>query len=87
LDALRQTLASDSKLRARLEVEKQDLAERFERQREMMKDQARELIDLQSQAADAEDKLTTTEQKLIQVKLNWAHSELQREQLYNQCQE
>ena len=53
----------------------------------MMKESAKELIDIQSQLADLDEKLMTTEQQLIQVKASWANSEHEREQLYNKGQE
>ena len=52
-----------------------------------MKESAKELIDIQSQYADLEERLTSTEQKLIQAKACWANSEHEREQLYNEGQE
>lgn len=59
--------------------EKQELQERYERQRELMRDSAKELIETQSQVADLEERLMMTEQQLITVKANWAHAEHERE--------
>lgn len=53
----------------------------------MMKENAKELIDIQSQVANFEEKLMTTEQQLIQAKASWAESEHEKAQLYNDCQE
>ncbi len=53
----------------------------------MMKESAKELIDIQSQYADLEERLTSMEQQLIQAKASWANSEHEREQLYNEGQE
>ena len=41
--------------------QKRDIEERYERQREMMKNSARELIETQSQVADIEEKPMITE--------------------------
>ncbi len=50
------------KLRVEFEDEKRDLLERYERQREMMHESSKELIESQSQVADLEEKLMITEQ-------------------------
>ena len=52
-----------------------------------MRDSARELIETQSQVADLEERLMTTEQQLVKVKASWAHAEHEREQHYNQALE
>ena len=45
----------------------------------MMRDSARELIETQSQVADLEDKLMTTQQQLISVKASWAEAAHEKE--------
>lgn len=52
-----------------------------------MRDSARELIETQSQVADLEDKLMTTQQQLISVKASWAEAAHEKEQHYNQALE
>lgn len=59
------------------------MIEKCERQRDMLKESSKELIDLQSQHADFEERLISTEQLLIQAKASWAQSELEKEQLYS----
>ena len=52
----------ERKARVTADEEKQDIQERYERQREMMKENAKDSIDLQSQVANLEEKLMMTEQ-------------------------
>lgn len=58
-------LKEELKKRRDAQEEKQDLLERCDRQRETIKDNSKELIDLQSQVANYEEKLLMTEQQLI----------------------
>ncbi|CDW77239.1 UNKNOWN [Stylonychia lemnae] len=87
LEQIKEKYSLENKKRIAMEDERQDLVERYERQREMMKENAKELIDIQSQVANFEEKLMTTEQQLIQAKASWAESEHEKAQLYNECQE
>jgi len=74
-------------MKAEAVEQRRDIEERYERQREMMKNSAKELIETQSQVADIEEKLMITERQLISVKSSWAEAEHEREQMYNQVQE
>eukprot|EP00347_Sterkiella_histriomuscorum_P023912 403332956 len=87
LESMSQKYGVERKARVTADEEKQDIQERYERQREMMKENAKDSIDLQSQVANLEEKLMMTEQQLIQVKASWAESEHEKAQLYNECQE
>ena len=75
---------SEYKLRVEVDDERRDLLEKYERQREMMKENAKELIETQSQVADFEERIMITEQQLISAKACWANSEHEREQMHGQ---
>ena len=48
-----------------------------------MRNKDKELIESQSEVANIEDRLISTEQLLVSVKASWANAELEREQMYN----
>ena len=77
----------ERRLRLHAQEERTDIADRYERQREAIKNSAKELIETQSQVADIEEKLMITERQLISAKASWANAEHEREQMYNQVQE
>jgi len=54
-------LATESDLRLQAQEEGADLADRYDRQREALKNSAKELIEAQSQVADIEERLMITE--------------------------
>ena len=61
LEELKKTYQELSKEKTILGEEKQEVTERLERLREMMKNKDKELVEAQSQVADVEEKLMITE--------------------------
>ena len=68
-------LQKETRMKAEAVEQRRDIEERYERQREMMKNSAKELIETQSQVADIEEKLMITERQLISVKSSWAEAD------------
>ena len=69
---MQSVVQKENKMRIEAEEKKKDIEERYERQREMMKNSAKELIETQTQVVEIEEKLMITERQLISVKSSWA---------------
>lgn len=79
LEEATSTLKEKERCYSILEDERQEMVDRYERQRLCLQQSSRELIEAQSAVVDTEERLLSTEQQLGSVKAAWANAEHERE--------
>ena len=62
-----------------MKIEKKEVNDKLDRQREVLRQNGQELVETQSKVADLEDRLIQTETQLINAKASWANSEHEKE--------
>lgn len=68
-------------------IQKKEVEEKLQRQREVLRQNGQELIEAQSKVADCEERLIQTESLLVNAKASWANSEHEKEILSNNMRE
>lgn len=68
-------------------IQKKEVEEKLQRQREVLRQNGQELIEAQSKVADCEERIIQTESLLVNAKASWAHSEHEKEVLSNNLRE
>jgi hypothetical protein len=68
-------------------IQKKEVEEKLQRQREVLRQNGQELIEAQSKVADCEERLIQTESLLVNAKASWANSEHEKEIMRNNMRE